>query len=241
MKTEKSFLRPINNTSIVQRVIDRLTKAMISKELRPGDKIPTETELAENFGVGRNSVREAIKILVSYGVLEIRRPEGTFVTNGFSNTMIDPLMYGIILHEPGSLESLKELREWVDSGILRLAIKKADQDDIALLERKFQVMQTALAGDDILNMFNADTDFHYALDKAAHNELFSKISDLIRMLTSEIRMKTIKSMAKFGKLNELEKAHKKLLDAVKDRNLNYNEDMIERSYFYRYGVLNENL
>ena len=73
---KEKFLKPISTKSVVQQVIDRLTDAMLHKELRPGDKIPTEMELSESFGIGRNSVREAIKILVSYGVLEIRRPEG---------------------------------------------------------------------------------------------------------------------------------------------------------------------
>ena len=49
-EVEKSFLRPIDNTSVVQQVIDRLTYAMIYKELRPGDKLPTEMELASSFG-----------------------------------------------------------------------------------------------------------------------------------------------------------------------------------------------
>ena len=80
-ETQK-YLKPINTKSVVQQVVDRLTQALINKELRPGDKIPTEKELASTFGAARNSVREAIKILISFGVLEIRRPEGTFVTNG---------------------------------------------------------------------------------------------------------------------------------------------------------------
>jgi len=54
-------------------------------------------ELCESLRVGRNSVREAIKILVTMGVLEIRRSEGTFVCKGFSGRMLDPLVYGLIL------------------------------------------------------------------------------------------------------------------------------------------------
>ena len=105
------YLKPINSTSVVQRVIDSLTEAMISKQLRPGDKIPTEIELANTLGVGRNSIREAIKILVYLGVLEIRRAEGTFVCEGFSESMIDPMLYGIILDTSNSYENLIELRE----------------------------------------------------------------------------------------------------------------------------------
>lgn len=59
-----SYLKKINNVSVVQQVIDNLTEAMLNRQLRPGDKIPTEAELAESMGVGRNSIREAVKILV---------------------------------------------------------------------------------------------------------------------------------------------------------------------------------
>ena len=63
MSQNISYLKKLNNESVVQRVINCLTDAMINKELRPGDKIPTELELSETLGVGRNSIREAIKIL----------------------------------------------------------------------------------------------------------------------------------------------------------------------------------
>lgn len=71
------MFKKIKNKSVVKTVVDSITKAIINGELRPGDKIPTEMELADSFGVGRNSIREAIKILVYYGILEIRRAEGT--------------------------------------------------------------------------------------------------------------------------------------------------------------------
>ena len=58
------MFKKIKNKSVVQTVVDSITKAIIAGELKPGDKIPTELELAESFGVGRNSIREAIKILV---------------------------------------------------------------------------------------------------------------------------------------------------------------------------------
>ena len=145
MKKNQTFLRPIDNVPLVQQVIDRLTLAMINKELCPGDKIPTETALSLTFGVGRNSIREAIKILVSFGVLEIRRPEGTFVAKGFSEKMIDPLLYGIILDEDErSVESLKELRSWIDVGILKLAIEKVNEDEIKSLEKHMEFLKTAV-------------------------------------------------------------------------------------------------
>ena len=234
---EKSFLRPIDNTSVVQQVIDRLTYAMIYKELRPGDKLPTEMELAASFGVGRNSIREAIKILVSFGVLEIRRPEGTFVANGFSDKMINPLLYGIILDQSDSIDSLKELREWVDLGILELAMEKAEPEDIFQLEEQLNKLLTEIKGGDAHKIFVADDEFHEAISTAAHNSLLGQIAKLVRTLTSEMRMSTIRNMIKLGKGKELEKAHQDLFNIIECRNDNSARRLLVEGYFYRYNVL----
>jgi len=234
---EKSFLRPIDNTSVVQQVIDRLTYAMIYKELRPGDKLPTEMELAASFGVGRNSIREAIKILVSFGVLDIRRPEGTFVANGFSDKMINPLLYGIILDQSDSIDSLKELREWVDLGILELAMEKAEPEDIFQLEEQLNKLLTEIGGGDAHKIFIADDEFHEAISTAAHNSLLGQIAKLVRTLTSEMRMTTIRNMIKLGKGNELKKAHQDLFNIIECKNDSSARRLLVEGYFYRYNVL----
>ena len=234
---EKSFLRPIDNTSVVQQVIDRLTYAMIYKELRPGDKLPTEMELAASFGVGRNSIREAIKILVSFGVLDIRRPEGTFVANGFSDKMINPLLYGIILDQSDSIDSLKELREWVDFGILELAMEKAEPEDLFQLEEQLDKLLTEIDKGDAEKIFVADDEFHEAISTAAHNSLLAQIAKLVRTLTSELRMNTIQNMIKLKKGNELKRAHEDLFNIVKHKIDDSARQLLVEGYFYRYNLL----
>ena len=233
---EKNFL-PIDNTSIVQQVIDRLTYAMIYKELRPGDKLPTEMELAASFGVGRNSIREAIKILVSFGVLDIRRPEGTFVSSGFSDKMINPLLYGIILDQSDSLDNLKELREWIDFGILELAREKAAPEDVFQLEEQLKKLLAEIDGGDVGKVFMADDNFHEAISTAAHNSLLGQIAKLVRTLTSELRMNTIKNMLNMGKGDELKKAHKDLFNVVKLKDDKSARELLVEGYFYRYNIL----
>ncbi|MBR1647586.1 MAG: FadR family transcriptional regulator [Selenomonadaceae bacterium] len=234
---EKKFLRPIDNTSIVQQVIDRLTYAMIYKELRPGDKLPTEMELAASFGVGRNSIREAIKILVSFGVLDIRRPEGTFVASGFSDKMINPLLYGIILDQSDSIDSLKELREWVDFGILELAMEKAEPEDIFQLKEQLEELLEAIDGGDAENVFRADDDFHEAISTAAHNSLLAQIAKLVRTLTSEMRMNTIRNMLNIGKARELKQAHEDLFNIIERKNDESARKLLVEGYFYKYNIL----
>ena len=83
MSETPAYVKNLKKESVVQSVINCLTDAMRSKELKPGDRIPPEPELAASMGVARSSVREAIKILSYLGVLESKRAEGTFVCSGF--------------------------------------------------------------------------------------------------------------------------------------------------------------
>ena len=140
------MFKKIKNKSVVQTVVDSITKVIISGELKPGDKIPTEMELAESFGVGRNSIREAIKILVYYGILEIRRAEGTFVCNGFNKIMIDPMVYGVILHQSEDYVNLMELREMMEVGVMRLAIAKYDEAELEKLHEKLEILKRGRCG-----------------------------------------------------------------------------------------------
>ena len=237
---DKVSLKPINDMSVVQQVIDRLTNAMINKELRPGDKLPPEMELAAMLGVGRNSVREAIKVLTSFGVLETRRPEGTFVTNGSSDRMIEPLLYGIILDQTDSLNALKELRELIDLGILKLAIQKATKQDMELLSERLLQLKEKLKTADVEAIFEADDNFHEAISEAAHNSLSAKIATLVRKLTSEIRLRTIRNMINLGKISEMERAHQVLFDMIKDKNsgnTGENRELVVDGYFYQYDIL----
>lgn len=86
-----------SKTSAVDYVVDCITNEIISGELHPGDRLLTEPELSAKYGVGRNSVREAIKQLQAFGILFIKRADGTFVTDSYQQPMLDPMLYSLIL------------------------------------------------------------------------------------------------------------------------------------------------
>jgi DNA-binding FadR family transcriptional regulator len=101
----KMKLEPINNESIVNGVLKRITDSIASGELKPGDKLPTEVEFIEKLGVGRNSVREAIKMLSAMGVLEVKRGNGTYIATKVSPAIFNPLVFSLLL-EPKSIDDL---------------------------------------------------------------------------------------------------------------------------------------
>lgn len=234
MPQKTTYLKKINNSSVVQRVIDSLTSAMINKELRPGDKIPTELELSEALGVGRLSIREAIKVLVYFGVLEIRRPEGTFVCQGFSDTMIDPMIYGIILSDDDSFTDLKELRQLMEVGIIKLVMRKCNDEDMEHLEQKYDDFQAALDKKplDIEAVFQADNEFHKLLAEIGGNALTQKINALVRTLTHDMRYRTVENMVTKGSGDVLLDAHRQLCDMIKKKDISRLDEIVEYGYFY---------
>ena len=228
-----SYLKKVSSESVVQQVINALTDAMINRELRPGDKIPTEAEMAENMGVGRNSIREAIKILVYLGVLEIRRAEGTFVCEGFSESMIDPMIYGIILDKEDSYENLMELREMIEVGVLQLAMAKVKEEELKSLKEKLGHMKTAIeaGSENVENAFWADNEFHDAICNIGKNPLVNKINQVVRVLTYSMRFTTVETMIKTGRGQELYEAHQKIYEMIENKVTDNLNMALRKTYF----------
>ena len=211
------LLSPFENISVVDRIIKRMTDALILGELKPGQKIPTEMELCESMQVGRNSVREAIKILSAMGVVEIRRSEGTFVCQGFSSRMLDPIIYGMIL-EGGDSHKIIELRRLFDIGILELLVAKSDGQITARLETALEELSHVVrACDDVDVILDADIQFHMTLEKSFGNPLVDKLSIVINRLTRPTRMLAVRHFIESGQREELIKRHEELFNIVKDR------------------------
>lgn len=233
MIKSKTLLDPIGDKSVVEKVMDRITNSIMNGDLKLGSKIPTEIELSERLNVGRSSVREAIKVLVYLGVLEIRRSEGTFVTNGYSDKMLNPLLYSLML-EDGDSSSIFELRRIFDVGTSKLAIERATQEDIDNIKAKYSDFAWVLENDSLNfeRVSQADIDFHKAVEQAAHNPLVLRISSIITKLTIPSRLKTIQNIINSGNDRFLIDSHKMILDMVSKKEDAKAIDIIDNSYFY---------
>lgn len=232
MTETPGYLKNLKKESVVQSVINCLTDAMRNKELKPGDRIPPEPDLAASLGVARSSVREAIKILTYLGVLESKRSEGTFVCNGFQESMIDPMIYGIILNQD-SFENLMELREMTETGIMRLAILKYNEEEGRTLERLLEQMKAVLdSGEDMVDrFFQVDNEFHDMVSQMGKNPLADKISRVVRTLTHAMRYETVSTMINSGRSEELFEAHSRLYDTLRSGDLNNVREIVRESYF----------
>jgi GntR family transcriptional regulator, transcriptional repressor for pyruvate dehydrogenase complex len=204
---------PINNETVVNEVLKRISTSIIRGELKPGDKLPTEVELIEQFGVGRNSIREAIKMLTAMGVLEIKRGSGTFVATKVSSSMFNPLIFSMII-EPKSGQDLYELRMMFESMVLLIAMDKAEGQDVKAIEGLMEEVKAAFEGgtDNIEYFVESDIKFHNQLLKATHNPLIERIGTTINEIFPAYIRKSI--MQRNG-IERSIKNHSEILSIIK--------------------------
>ena len=219
--------------SAVQYLLDSFNHELLSGSLRPGDQIPTEVELSEQFGVSRNTVREAVKILVAMGVLEIRRPVGTFVCEGFTEPMISPLLYGVILGRGDSYDELMDLREIMETGTMLTVIRNATDEEILTLEKPLQALRDACfaARPRVETVFAKDDAFHEAIMALSHNRMVERIADIVRTMTHDMRHESVELMISGGRNEEFYAAHEKLYRLLRDRDVDGVYREIRSTYF----------
>lgn len=177
--------------SVVDNVIARISEEIVAGRLCPGQRIPTEPELAERLGVGRNSLREAIKILVAMGVLDIRRADGTYVTQGFSPRMLEPVLYGIMMGS-GEVRDLLDLRRLLESGILRLAAGRRTPTGTARLESALHALASSLADGNLESIVEHDLRFHRVLTAMCDNPLFNRMEGMLERMTLALRRNAVR-------------------------------------------------
>ncbi|MCF2555789.1 FadR/GntR family transcriptional regulator [Faecalicatena contorta] len=199
-----SLFEELPKGSISEIIMQRITDALIGGQLKPGDKIPTEVEFSEKLGVSRNAVREAMKVLVAFGVLEIRRSEGTFVVEEYNNKLLDPLLYGLILSEH-SMEELLEVKIAIANSVLYLAILNASDEEIARLREyglEFKKVMNEVPAD-IEKMYQASKRFNEYLSEISKNRMLYQLDSIIRKIASFTRHKALEVSVERNQLNAL--------------------------------------
>lgn len=229
----ETFLKEIGGKSVVEQIVDNITNAIINGELKPGDKIPTENELCASMGVGRNSVREAIKILGAYGVINIKRAEGTFVTQNYDSKMLFPVLYGIILQKD-SANQIVELRKIIDVGILQLVLEKLDAESLHKVEQAMQDLETKITASNVeaKDVFEADIAFHMVLVDITQNALLEGICFYVDQITRASRMKAIEKFLNENATEQFLLMHREMLRILTENNKAKINQVVENHYQY---------
>lgn len=229
----KNFTTTIQTKSMVEQVKESIINAIIMGEIKPGDQLPTETEMCELFGVSRNTIREVIKILTTYGIVYIKRPEGTFVSEGYNPNMLNPMMFGILLGKKDWKE-LINFRMAVDIGTLYLACSHRNEKGMEEIKGVLEKFEETLHKEElsVKEIARMDNEFHLAITKMVGNEILYNINGYISKFTLPSRLKTTEDNIKNGTIQNYYVLHEKIYKLLEEKNVSMIEQIIKEHYIY---------
>jgi DNA-binding FadR family transcriptional regulator len=199
----------ITRKSLADEVADRLRKLITSGDYNVGDKLPTEPRLMEQFGVGRSSIREAVRILANAGIVRVQQGMGTFVA---SLTGSADLLSGQL--QRARFEDVNEVRLLLEEKIVEKAVRLRTEADIAQMRKFVTLRQTYAQAGDLENCIQADIDFHTAIAEAAQNPIMTELYQLVAKHVKVSFLQRHKDVSAFTLSQEL---HENLLQAIIDQ------------------------
>jgi GntR family transcriptional repressor for pyruvate dehydrogenase complex len=179
--TQHELFKAERLESAVDRVLNVFKEALITGKLKPGDRIPSEMELSRSLSMSRGSVREAMKILDAFGIVEIRRGDGTYIARSDHKVVFDPLLFSLILSN-ANVKELVELRELMEFAIVKLIIAHAGDSELRNIEQTIFQMQELIENYSEIGvdeLVQSDLAFHSAMGDAAQNRLVKKIYSFV--------------------------------------------------------------
>lgn len=202
--------KEITPVRLYESAIEQIMDLVKRSELKPGDKLPPERELAEKLSISRNSLREAFRVLESRGLIKSKAGGGRYVReirkNGYSNTE------NIILSlEKSSILELLEAREIFEVKIAKIAAQRATIEDTELIEQVLNKMNQEEELKD-KKKTESDTEFHLAIARASHNFVFVNIIKLHLDLLRDTREKTWQMP---GRREKQHQEHQAIWQAIK--------------------------
>lgn len=196
----------MNRKLLGSQVEDDLMNFILQEPVEIGQKIPNEFELAEKFGVGRSTIREAVKSLVSKGVLEVRRGSGTYVIST-SSIEEDPLGLGRFQDKYKLALELFEVRLMLEPEIASLACQNAGEEEKAQLKELCdEVERMYLNGEDHVKK---DVEFHTCIARCSRNRV---VEILIPVINSAVI--TFANLTHRALVQETIETHRAVTDAI---------------------------
>jgi GntR family transcriptional regulator, transcriptional repressor for pyruvate dehydrogenase complex len=209
---EKSLYKTVRTSRLYEQIVQQIEDSILKGALKPGDQLPAERELAQQFGVSRTAIREAVKALREKGLVEAYSGRGTFVRDGTSQAIRQSLDLMIKIGQQDGSPHLAELRAILEPEIAALAAIRIDEQHLASMREAVNVMDGARNDPDAY--IEADLDFHLCLAEAAANPLILSLIDSIVGMLREQRMRIfqVDGGPERGQFH-----HKRILEAVEKR------------------------
>ncbi|MYS85297.1 FadR/GntR family transcriptional regulator [Embleya scabrispora] len=199
-------------TTVTQRAVDQVRALIADGALQPGERLPTERELAVQFGLSRSSMREAIRALTAMGVLEARHGAGIYVTSLQPSDLLET--FGIVaeISRGDGLAELLQVRRILEPAATALAAARATEKHLKRMAEQLEIMS---AGSTVEEIVAADLAFHRIIAEAAGNAMLAAIID--GLSTRTFRARIWRGHKDAGVLADVRQEHERIHRAVAGR------------------------
>lgn len=208
------MIKQVKPKKIYEIVAEQLTEMIMGGEVKPGDRLSSVQQLAEDFNVGRSAIREALSALKAMGYIEIRQGEGTFVKKidyNVTNQLIPRIL------EKEDIQQLFEIRKFNETGAASIAAEKRTAADILILENLLLKMKTVEGNGDLGE--KVDMEFHMAIVKATKNEMLYRLMTTVSETMQE-QMREARQLFVYNneeKMKQLYDEHYAIFTAIKNK------------------------
>jgi len=206
--TLKSDFETVRRDKVYEGVAKQIERVIL-KKLRPGDKLPSERELAEVLGVSRSSIRDAIRSLELMGMVEPRQGAGTIVREISSDSLVNPLA-NARKRKKELIGELLDFRKMLEPPLAARAATRVSGDEISEMEEILERQEEKLRGGD--NTIAEDSEFHYAIALASGNSVVLKVLDTLMDLLRDSRERSLQVE---GRPQKSLAGHRRILAAIK--------------------------
>lgn len=203
--------RPLRGPLVPRAVQEHIKQYIIKNHLHQGDLLPPETQIAQDLGISRGSVREAVKALETLGIVEVRHGNGLFV-RGFSfDALFDLLSFGFSF-DPDRMTEVLQIREWLEDHALEDIVRKINDKALAEIDQIMirwdeRVRREQSAADE-------DRAFHHVLASATANQALIKLLDIFWVVFNQV---PVAAITRDPHLTVTLDDHRRILAAVRAR------------------------
>lgn len=206
-------IRRVDFPSIYSQVQENVKEYIVEGHLQPGDPLPSENQLAEQLGVSRTVVREAMRGLESVGVIQTRRGAGRYVGSFRMDAAMENLTYSLRL-DVHDLYEILDVRKYLEAGSIEQAIANLDDDVLQRLRSLVQAMKVKVAKGE--GFLQEDLDFHRQVFALTGNRVLVKLQDILWQMY-QATLSDPRYTAKDQKAVQM--AHEQLLNAIENRDV----------------------
>jgi DNA-binding FadR family transcriptional regulator len=191
------------------QVTNKIRHDIDQDKYKAGEKIPAEPELMKLYGVGRSTIREAIKTLAMTGILKVQQGSGTFVCDNIQNETIYQRL------RRADFDEINAVRKLLEDEMVRLALKNHAEEDLEDMKQSLENRKLAILSEQRQACVDADIAFHIAIARASSNkvlaDLYQNFTEIIRDFFSK---REVRGISHFAMSHHL---HEQLFEAIKNR------------------------